>query len=47
MVTDIVREVAGDQAQVRGLIGEGGPAPSTTRDDVARLLKADVVFYPG
>jgi manganese/zinc/iron transport system substrate-binding protein len=49
MVTDIVREVAGNKARVTGLIGEGVDPHlyKPTRDDVARLLKADVIFYSG
>jgi manganese/zinc/iron transport system substrate-binding protein len=49
MVTDIVREVAGDKAKVVGLMGEGVDPHlyKPTRDDVARLLQADVVFYSG
>ncbi len=49
MVTDIVREVAGDKARVSGLLGEGVDPHlyKPTRDDVAKLLKADVVFYSG
>lgn len=49
MVTDIVREVAGTNARVVGLMGEGVDPHlyKPTRDDVARLLKADVVFYSG
>jgi manganese/zinc/iron transport system substrate-binding protein len=49
MVTDIVREVAGEKAKVTGLMGEGVDPHlyKPTRDDVARLLKADVVFYSG
>ena len=49
MVTDIVREVAGTGATVSGLMGEGVDPHlyKPTRDDVARLLKADVVFYSG
>jgi len=49
MVTDIVREVAGKNARVVGLMGEGVDPHlyKPTRDDVARLLKADVVFYSG
>lgn len=49
MVTDIVREVAGTNAVVTGLMGEGVDPHlyKPTRDDVARLLKADVVFYSG
>ncbi len=49
MVTDIVREVAGDKARVTGLMGEGVDPHlyKPTRDDVAKLLQADVVFYSG
>jgi manganese/zinc/iron transport system substrate-binding protein len=49
MVTDIVREVAGDRARVTGLMGEGVDPHlhKPTRDDVAKLLNADVVFYSG
>ena len=49
MVTDIVREVAGDKAKVQGLMGEGVDPHlyKPTRDDVAKLLQADVVFYSG
>jgi manganese/zinc/iron transport system substrate-binding protein len=49
MVTDIVREVAGNKAKVAGLMGEGVDPHlyKPTRDDVAKLLQADVVFYSG
>jgi manganese/zinc/iron transport system substrate-binding protein len=49
MVTDIVRQVAGDKATVAGLMGEGVDPHlyKPTRDDVAKLLRADVVFYSG
>ncbi len=49
MVTDIVREVAGTKAKVQGLMGEGVDPHlyKPTRDDVAKLLQADVVFYSG
>jgi manganese/zinc/iron transport system substrate-binding protein len=49
MVTDIVREVVGDKAKVVGLMGEGVDPHlyKPTRDDVAKLLQADVVFYSG
>jgi manganese/zinc/iron transport system substrate-binding protein len=49
MVTDVVTEVAGTNAVVVGLMGEGVDPHlyKPTRDDVARLLKADVVFYSG
>lgn len=49
MVTDIVREVAGDKARVVGLMGEGVDPHlyKPTRDDVVKILQADVVFYSG
>lgn len=49
MVTDIVREVAGDRAEVIGLLGEGVDPHSykPTREDVRQLSEADVVFYSG
>lgn len=49
MVADIVRAVAGDKAQVTGIIGEGVDPHlyKPTRGDVASLLAADVVFYSG
>lgn len=49
MVTDIVKQVAGDKAKVVGIIGEGVDPHlyKPTRNDVAALLEADVVFYSG
>lgn len=49
MVADIVRQVAGEYAEVDGLIGEGVDPHlyKPTRDDVTRLMGADVVFYSG
>ncbi len=49
MVTDIARNVAGDKAAAVGIIGEGVDPHlySATRSDIARLLRADVVFYSG
>lgn len=49
MITDIVSEVAGDRAQVRGLIGSGVDPHlyKPTRNDVALLQAADVIFYNG
>jgi manganese/zinc/iron transport system substrate-binding protein len=49
MVTDIVRQVAGEKGVVEGLIGEGVDPHlySTTRADIVRLLKSDVIFYNG
>ena len=49
MVTDIVRQVAGDRAEVVGLMGEGVDPHlyKPIRSDVDQLTKADVVFYVG
>jgi manganese/zinc/iron transport system substrate-binding protein len=49
MVGDIVRQVAGDRANVTSLMGEGVDPHlyKPTRDDVAKLLAADTVFYSG
>jgi len=49
MITDIVREVAGDRAVVQGIIGEGVDPHlyKPTRDDIVKLMQADVVFYNG
>ncbi|MBI2480773.1 MAG: zinc ABC transporter substrate-binding protein [Planctomycetia bacterium] len=49
MVTDIVRQVAGDKATVSGLMGEGVDPHlyKPTRNDVRQLMGADIVFYSG
>ena len=49
MVTDIVRAVAGDRAEVVGLMGAGVDPHlyKPTRSDVQRLLAAEVIFYNG
>jgi manganese/zinc/iron transport system substrate-binding protein len=49
MIADIVRNVAGDHAQVEGIIGEGVDPHlyKPTRGDVVALSRADVVFYNG
>ena len=49
MITDIVRNVAGDHAKIRGIIGEGVDPHlyKPTRGDVVALSGADVVFYNG
>lgn len=49
MITDIVRNVAGDRAEVEGLIGEGVDPHlyKPTRNDVVKLSQADIVFYNG
>jgi manganese/zinc/iron transport system substrate-binding protein len=49
MVTDIVRQVAGDKAEVVGLLGEGVDPHlyRPTSSDVKQLAGADIVFYSG
>ncbi len=49
MITDIVRNVAGDHARVTGIIGEGVDPHlyKPTRADVVQINQADVVFYNG
>lgn len=49
MVTDIVKQVVGQRASVRGLMGEGVDPHlyKPTRDDVRLLAGADVIFYSG
>jgi len=49
MVADIVRAVAGEHARVTGLIGTGVDPHlyKPTRNDVAALMAADIVFYSG
>jgi len=49
MITDIVRNIAGEHANVRGIIGEGVDPHlyKPTRGDVIALSEADAVFYNG
>lgn len=49
MITDVVRNVAGDYAGVEGIIGEGVDPHlyKPTRGDVVKLSSADVIFYNG
>jgi manganese/zinc/iron transport system substrate-binding protein len=49
MVADIVRQVAGTKAEVVGLLGTGVDPHlyKPTRNDIAKLRRADVVFYSG
>ncbi len=49
MIADIVKNVAGDKAQVQGIIGEGIDPHlyKPTRGDVIKLSNADIVFYNG
>ena len=48
-VTDIVRNVAGSEARVTGLLGEGVDPHlyKLTRSDIVQLTQADIVFYNG
>lgn len=49
MVTDIVKQVAGDRAEVEGLMGSGIDPHlyKPTRSDIGKLMSADVIFYNG
>jgi len=49
MITDIVRNVAGDKAVVRGIVGEGVDPHvyKPTRADAVILNESDIVFYNG
>ncbi|HUF63069.1 MAG TPA: zinc ABC transporter substrate-binding protein [Verrucomicrobiales bacterium] len=49
MITDIVRHIAGEHAQVLGIIGEGTDPHlyTPTVSDVKLLQSADIVFYNG
>jgi manganese/zinc/iron transport system substrate-binding protein len=49
MVADIVRQVAGDKATVTGIMGAGVDPHlyKPTRDDVASMMRSDVIFYSG
>lgn len=49
MIADIVREVAGERAEVEGIIGEGVDPHlyKPTSTDIKTLQSADIVFYNG
>lgn len=49
MVADIVRNIAGENARIVGLMGEGVDPHlyKLTRSDMAQLMRADIVFYSG
>jgi manganese/zinc/iron transport system substrate-binding protein len=49
MVADIARSVAGERAEVHGIIGTGVDPHlyKPTRNDVAALMTADVILYSG
>ncbi|MBO1074993.1 metal ABC transporter solute-binding protein, Zn/Mn family [Roseomonas marmotae] len=49
MVGDVVKEIGGDRIQVETLMGAGVDPHlyKATREDAARMLRADVIFYNG
>jgi len=49
MITDITRQVAGEKAEVNGIMKEGVDPHlyKPTREDVASLMRADLVLYCG
>lgn len=49
MITDVVRNIAGEGVEVDGVISEGVDPHlyQPTRDDVVRISRADLVFYNG
>lgn len=49
MIGDLVREIGGDRIRLEVLMGPGVDPHlyKATRDDIARLLRADLVFYNG
>lgn len=49
MVGDIVRNVAGDKAEVSAIMGPGVDPHlyTASRDDVARMMRSDIIFYSG
>jgi manganese/zinc/iron transport system substrate-binding protein len=49
MITDVVRNVAGDKSQVTGIIGEGIDPHlyKPTSSDVKKLQASDIIFYSG
>ncbi|MCR9076028.1 MAG: zinc ABC transporter substrate-binding protein [bacterium] len=49
MIEDVTRHIAGDRAEVIGLMGSGVDPHlyKPTRSDIRRLMGADVIFYNG
>jgi manganese/zinc/iron transport system substrate-binding protein len=49
MIGDLVREIGGDRIRAETLLGEGVDPHlyRATREDVARMLRGDIVFYNG
>lgn len=49
MIEDVTRHIAGDRAEVIGLMGSGVDPHlyKPTRSDIRRLMDADVIFYNG
>ena len=49
MVTDVVKQVAGDRAEVEGLMGSGIDPHlyKPSRSDMSKIMRADMIFYNG
>ena len=49
MIADLVRAIGGDSVRVRSLVGVGVDPHlyKPTRDDIAALLEAQIIFYNG
>lgn len=49
MVADIVRKVGGDKLEVQQIMGSGVDPHlyKPTRDDVAKIMAGDIIFYCG
>jgi manganese/zinc/iron transport system substrate-binding protein len=49
MIEDVTRHIAGDRAEVIGLMGAGVDPHlyKPTRSDIGRIMSADVIFYNG
>ena len=49
MIGDVVREVGGERVSVHSIMGEGVDPHlyKATRSDMAKMLKADIIFYNG
>jgi manganese/zinc/iron transport system substrate-binding protein len=49
MIGDLVRQIGGDRLRLQVLMGEGVDPHlyKPTREDVAKMLRADVIFYNG
>ena len=49
MIGDVVRQIGGDRIRAETLLGAGVDPHlyRATREDIARMLRADVIFYNG